>query len=50
MVLISSEMPEIINLCDRVYILHEGTMTGLLNRDQLTEETIIRYAIGGEPA
>jgi ABC-type sugar transport system ATPase subunit len=49
-VLISSEMPEIINLCDRVYILHEGTMTGLLNRDQLTEETIIRYAIGGEPA
>jgi ABC-type sugar transport system ATPase subunit len=46
-ILISSEMPEIISLCDRVYVLHEGNMTCLLNRDQLTEENIIQYAISG---
>jgi ABC-type sugar transport system ATPase subunit len=46
-ILISSEMPEIISLCDRVYVLHEGNMTGLLNREQLTEENIIQYAISG---
>jgi ABC-type sugar transport system ATPase subunit len=44
-ILISSEMPEIISLCDRVYVLHEGNMTCLLSRDQLTEENIIQYAI-----
>jgi ABC-type sugar transport system ATPase subunit len=46
-ILISSEMPEIISLCDRVYVLHEGDLTGLLDRDRLTEQNVIQYAIGG---
>ncbi|MDR1612847.1 MAG: sugar ABC transporter ATP-binding protein [Planctomycetota bacterium] len=46
-VLISSEMPEVVNLCDRVYVLHEGRLTGVVERKDLTEQTIMRYAIGG---
>ncbi len=46
-ILISSEMPEVINLCDRVYVLHEGCLTGVVEREDLTETTIMRYAIQG---
>ncbi len=46
-ILVSSEMPEVINLCDRVYVLNEGRLTGLVERADLTEQTIMRYALGG---
>lgn len=46
-ILISSEMPEVINLCDRVYILREGEIRGEVSREDLSEQTIIQYAIGG---
>ncbi len=46
-ILISSEMPEVINLCDRVYVVREGKITGLLGRKDLSEQTILKYAIGG---
>ena len=49
-VLISSEMLEIINLCDRVYVLHEGDLVGELERDNLTEQNVINYAIGEKKA
>ncbi|MCI8551007.1 MAG: sugar ABC transporter ATP-binding protein [Lachnospiraceae bacterium] len=46
-ILISSEMPEVIHLCDRVYIMREGEMVAALDREELTEEAIMRNAIGG---
>ncbi|MEF9972865.1 MAG: sugar ABC transporter ATP-binding protein [Clostridia bacterium] len=46
-ILISSEMPEIVNLCDRVYVLHEGALSGLLEKEDLTEQHVILYAVGG---
>ncbi len=46
-ILISSEMAEIINLCDRVYVLHEGKLVGTVDRKDLTEQEVILYAVGG---
>jgi ribose transport system ATP-binding protein len=41
---VSSELEEIIGIADRVYVMHEGEMTGELPRDQLDEESIMRLA------
>jgi ribose transport system ATP-binding protein len=45
-VLISSELPEIIGMCDRVVVMHEGKMTGVVSGQDITEQKIIRYAAG----
>lgn len=46
-ILISSEMQEIIGLCDRVNIMFEGKISGQLDREELTQEEIMKYATGG---
>lgn len=46
-ILISSEMQEIIGLCDRVNIMFEGRISGELSREELTQEEIMKYATGG---
>lgn len=43
--LISSELTEIIGLSNRVYIMHEGSIVGELAENELTEETISRCAM-----
>jgi ribose transport system ATP-binding protein len=45
-ILISSEMPEIIAMSDRVVAMHEGRVTGILDRSRLTEELIMSCATG----
>jgi ribose transport system ATP-binding protein len=45
-ILISSEMEEIIGLCNRVVVMREGKITGILDQDHLTEEEIMYYATG----
>ncbi|MEA5048731.1 MAG: sugar ABC transporter ATP-binding protein [Eubacteriales bacterium] len=47
-VVISSELPEILGICDRVIVMHEGRKTGELNRADATQERIMYYAIGGK--
>ena len=44
--LISSELPEILAMSDRVVVMHEGRVTGILDRDNLDEHTIMLYATG----
>jgi ribose transport system ATP-binding protein len=44
--MISSEMQEILNMSDRVYVMHEGRITGELPREALSEESIMKYATG----
>ena len=45
-VLISSELPEILGLSHRVVVMQEGVVTGTLLTDDLNEETIMAYATG----
>ena len=45
-VVISSDMPEIMGIADRILVMHEGTIYGELSKDQFSEENILRYAIG----
>lgn len=42
--MISSELPEILRLSDRVLVMRGGQLMTTLERDQLSEETIMRYA------
>jgi ribose transport system ATP-binding protein len=45
-IMISSDMEEVLNVSDRVAVMHEGTVTGVLNREECTEENIMRLAVG----
>lgn len=42
---VSSEMQEIINICDRVYVMKNGTITGELLREEVTQTRLMEYAI-----
>ncbi len=44
-ILISSELPELLGLSDRVLVLAKGTQTALLSKEEATQETIMRYAM-----
>jgi len=44
---ISSDMEEVLLLCDRVAVMHEGRITGILDPNELSEEAIMRLAVGG---
>jgi ribose transport system ATP-binding protein len=45
-VMISSDMEEILNVSDRVAVMHEGAITGTLARTECTEERIMTLAVG----
>ncbi|HHY48034.1 MAG TPA: sugar ABC transporter ATP-binding protein [Firmicutes bacterium] len=44
--MISSELPEILGISDRIYVMREGRITGEFHRDAATRERIISYAMG----
>ncbi|HOX38805.1 MAG TPA: sugar ABC transporter ATP-binding protein [Candidatus Brocadiia bacterium] len=45
--MISSEMEEILGMSDRVLVMHEGRVAGELSREQLSEEAVMSLATGG---
>ena len=45
-VMISSDMEEVIGVSDRVAVMHEGGISGVLERDQFSEYNVLRLAIG----
>ena len=45
-VLISSELPEILTLSHRIIVMSKGEVTGILERDDATEDEIMAYATG----
>ncbi len=45
-IMISSEMPEIIGMCDRVVVMRNGKISGEVSRDELSENTLIKFAMG----
>ena len=42
-IMISSEMPEILGMCDRIYIMNEGKMAGELDAKEATQEGIMAH-------
>jgi ribose transport system ATP-binding protein len=48
-VMISSDMEEVIGVSDRVAVMHEGSVSGILEREQLSEYNVLRLAIGRAP-
>lgn len=45
-IMISSELPEVLGMSDRILVMHEGKMTGILDRKDATSERIMKYATG----
>ena len=45
-VMISSELPEVLGMSDRVAVMREGRLVAVLDRDQATEERVASYALG----
>ena len=45
-IMISSEMPEILGMSDRIVVMHEGTVTGMLTREEASQERILEFASG----
>lgn len=45
--MVSSELPEVINLSDRIYVMHEGRIVAELDAAETTQEEIGTYATGG---
>lgn len=43
-IMISSELPEVVNMSDRVVVMSNGRITGCLSREGLTQEKIMYYA------
>ena len=46
-IVVSSELPEILRLADRVLVMRRGRREGFLDRSQLSEESIMRLAVSG---
>ena len=45
-IMVSSDMPEIISLSDRVIVMKNGEKTAELTADDISEENILTYSIG----
>ena len=44
-VMISSDMPELIGICDRICVMREGTISGEVLRKDFSQEKILEYAV-----
>lgn len=44
-IMVSSELPELIGMCDRIYVMNQGRITGCLEKEEFSQEAIMRYAM-----
>lgn len=49
-IMISSELPEVLGMSDRILVIHEGKIAGELKREEATQEKIMHLATGGSLA
>lgn len=47
-IMVSSELPEIINMCNRCYVMCEGRITGELGEEEFTQEAMMSFATNRE--
>ncbi|HKQ01120.1 MAG TPA: sugar ABC transporter ATP-binding protein [Actinomycetes bacterium] len=45
----SSDLIELLGLCDRLYVMHAGKVTGMVTRSEATEELVMTLAFGATP-
>jgi ribose transport system ATP-binding protein len=48
-VMVSSELPELISVADRIMVMQEGRMKGILSKEELTQERVISLATQKSP-
>jgi ribose transport system ATP-binding protein len=48
--MISSDMEEVIGVCDRIAVMHEGRIAGWLDRPQFSEQNVLNLAVGAVEA
>ena len=46
-IMVSSDLPEIINMCDNVCVVRSGRIVAKLPRNEITQEKVMYYATGG---
>jgi len=46
-IMISSELPELLGMCDRIYVMRAGQMAGELQADEISSEAVMALAAGG---
>ena len=46
-IIITSEMPELLAMSDRILVMFEGNVSGVIDRQHADQETVVQYAIGG---
>ncbi|RPJ99646.1 sugar ABC transporter ATP-binding protein [Priestia endophytica] len=47
-IMVSSELPEVLGMSDRILVVHEGRITGELMKEEATQEKIMTFATGGK--
>lgn len=45
-IMISSDLPEVMGVSDRIMIMHEGKVSGILSHEEANQERIMKYAVG----
>jgi ABC-type sugar transport system ATPase subunit len=48
-VMISSELPEILGMSDRIAVMHAGSISGILARSEATQQKILKLSLGHKP-
>lgn len=46
-IMISSELNEVMNMCDRMAVMREGEIAGFLDHQDFSQDLILKYALGG---
>jgi ABC-type sugar transport system ATPase subunit len=46
-IIITSEMPELLNMSDKIMVMHEGKVMGIMDAKETTQEKVLQMAIGG---
>ena len=45
-IMVSSELPELIGMCDRIYVMCQGRISGCISKEEFSQETIMKHATG----
>ncbi|MDY2736360.1 MAG: D-xylose ABC transporter ATP-binding protein, partial [Intestinibacter sp.] len=47
-IMVSSELPEVLGMSDRVMVVSEGKITGIINKEDANQENVMILATGGD--